>query len=214
PLVWLGASLRRICPLAVGTIGWYSVYGHVMVTTIILVVLDRLARLAATAGPLPASMAWLWYALLLAGTTCFGTGIGVALVFPVVLFCLLPTAWRQPGIRLAYLALPAVTLALYFGLRALSGWLEPLPFSEVVHMAAARRGLLSAPAMLLPLLGFSVSGAALGHAFEGGRFLDARTWVVIVAFVLGLGLIAWRGDSKARRTAVAMAALAVGIYGI
>jgi hypothetical protein len=213
-LACFGATLWGICPLAVGTIGWYSVYGHVMVTTIALVVLDRLARLAATGDRLPASTAWLWYALLLAGTTCFGAGIGVALVFPVVLFCLLPTAWRQPGVRLAYLALPAVTLALYFGLRALSGWIEPLPFSELVHVAAAKSGLWSAPAMLLPLLGFAVNGAARGHAVEGERFLDARTWVTIVAFVLGLGLVAWRGDSKARRTAVAMAALGVGIYGI
>jgi hypothetical protein len=213
-LACFGATLWGICPLALGTIGWYSVYGHVLATTILLVVLDRLARLAATGDRLPASTAWSWYALLLAGTTCFGTGIGVALVFPVVLFCLLPAAWRQPGVRLAYLALPAVTLALYFGVRALSGWIEPLPFSEVVHVQAARSGLWSAPAMLLPLLGFAVSGTALGHAFERARFLDAWTWVTIVAFVLGLGLIAWRGDSRARRTAVAMAALAVGIYGV
>jgi hypothetical protein len=214
PLACFGATLWGICPVAVGTIGWYSVYGHVMVTTILLVVLDQLARLAATGDRLPTPTAWLWYALLLAATTCFGTGIGVALVFPVVLFFRLPTAWRQPGVRLAYLALPAVTLAMYFGLRALSGWIEPLPLSETAHLMAAESGLWSAPAMLLPLLGFAVSGAALGHGFDRARFLDARTWVTIVAFVLGLGLIAWRGDPKARRTAVAMAALAVGIYGV
>jgi hypothetical protein len=214
PLACFGATLWGICPLAVGTIGWYSVYGHVMVTSILLVVLDRLARLAATGDRLPASTACLWYALLLAGTTCFGTGIGVALVFPVVLFCLLPTAWRQPGVRLAYLALPAVTLAVYFGLRTLSAWIQPLAFSENMHLIAARAGLRDIPLMLLPLIGFAVGGAGLGHAFDPGRFVDARTWVMIAALVLGLGLAAWRGDWKTRRAMIAMAALAVGVYGV
>jgi len=214
PLACFGATLWGICPLAVGTIGWYSVYGHAMVTTILLVVLDRLARLAASGDRLPATTACLWYALLLAGTTCFGTGVAVALVFPLVLFCLLPTAWRQPGVRIAYLALPAVTLAVYFGLRTLSAWIQPLPSSENMHLIAARDGLRDIPPMLLPLIGFAVGGAGLGHAFDPGKFVDARTCVMIAVLVLGLGLAAWRGDWKTRRTMIAMAALAVGIYGI
>src|SRR5262249_8160093 len=214
PLACFGATLWGICPLAVGTIGWYSVYGHAMVTTILLVVLDRLARLAASGDRLPATTACLWYALLLAGTTCFGTGVAVALVFPLVLFCLLPTAWRQPGVRIAYLALPAVTLAVYFGLRTLAAWIQPLPSSENMHLIAARDGLRDIPPMLLPLIGFAVGGAGLGHAFDPGKFVDARTCVMIAVLVLGLGLAAWRGDWKTRRTMIAMAALAVGIYGI
>jgi hypothetical protein len=185
-----------------------------MVVTILLVVLDRLARLAATGERLPPRTACLWYVLLLLGTTCFGTGIGVALVFPVILFLLLPAAWRQPGVRIAYLALPAVTLAVYFGLRTLSAWIQPLPFAENMHLIAARYGLRDVPMMLLPLIGFAVGGAGLGHAFDPGRFVDARTWVTIAALVLGLGLAAWRGDWKTRRTMIAMASLALGVYGV
>lgn len=214
PLACFGATLWGICPLADGTIGWYSVYGQAMVATILLLVLDQLTRVGAADEPLPPRTAWLWYALLLAGTTCFGTGIGVALVFPVVLFLLLPVAWRQPVVRLAYLALPAVTLGVYFALRQLSGWIEPLPFSEAVHRTAATSGLWNAPAMLLPLLGFAVGGSALGHGFEPARFPDARTWVTSAAFAVGLGLVAWRGDWKTRRAALAMAALAVGVYAV
>ena len=213
-LACFGATLWGICPLAVGTIGWYSVYGHAMATTILLVVLDRLARLAATGDRLPARTACLWYALLLAGTTCFGTGIGVALVFPVVLFCLLPTSWRQPGVRIAYLALPAVTLAVYFGLRSLSAWIQPLSFSENMHLIAARDGLRHIPRMLLPLVGVAVGGVGLGHAFDPRTFVDARTWVTIALLIAGLGLSAWRGDWKTRRTMIAMTALAVGVYAI
>jgi hypothetical protein len=213
-LACFGATLWGICPLAVGTIGWYSVYGHAMVTTILLVVLDRLARLAATGARLPARTACLWYALLLAGTTCFGTGIGMAVVFPVVLFCLIPTSWRQPGVRIAYLALPAVTLAVYFGLRTLSAWIQPLPFSENMQLIAARDGLRDIPRMLLPLVGFAVGGVGLGHAFDPRAFVDARTWVTIALVVVGLGLATWEGDWKTRRAMIAMVALAMGVYGV
>lgn len=214
PLACFGATLWGICPLAAGTIGWYSVYGQALVATIVLLVLERLARLGAAGEPLPRRTAWLWYALLLAGTTCFGTGIGVALIFPVVLFLLLPAAWRQPGVRLAYLALPAVTLVAYFGLRRLAGWIEPLPFSEQVHPMSAASGLLFAPAMLLPLLGVAVGGSALSYFFQPEHFPDTRTWVTVAALAVGLGLVAWRGDWKERRGALAMAVLAVGVYAV
>ena len=45
-------------------------------------------------------------------------------------------------------------------------------------------------------------------------FVDARTWVTIALLIAGLGLSAWRGDWKTRRTMIAMAALAMGVYGV
>jgi hypothetical protein len=214
PLACLGATIWGMCPLASGTLAWYSVYGHVMAATVLLLVLNRLARLGATGAPVPVRTAWLWYALLLAGTTCFGVGLGVAMVFPLVLFLLLPEAWHQRWVRLAYLALPVVTLATYFGLRRLSALLEPLPLDDLFHQVAATTGLRAAPAMLPPLLGVAVAGSTLGHFFDPQRYPDARAWGSIAAFVVGLGLIAWRGDWKSRRAALAMVALAVGIYGV
>src|SRR5262249_49642555 len=71
-LACFGATLWGICPLAAGTIGWYAVYGQVMVATILLVVLDWLVRLVATGGRLPTRTACLWYVLLLPGPTWFG----------------------------------------------------------------------------------------------------------------------------------------------
>ncbi len=213
-LACFGATLWGICPLALGTIGWCSVYGQAMVATILLVVLERLTRLAVADERVPTRTAWLWYVLLLAGTTCFGTGIGVALAFPVALFLLLPAAWRQPGVRVAYLVMPAVTLAVYFGLRHLAAWIEPLPFSEEVHRLAALSGLGYALVMLPSLLGFAAASSALGYLVDPERFPDPRTWATIAAFAIGLGVLAWRGDRKARRAALAMAALAVGVYAV
>ena len=80
-----------------------------------------------------------------------------------------------------------------------------------MHLIAARDGLREIPRMLLPLVGVAVGGVGLGHAFDPRTFVDAPTWVMIAAMVLGLGLVAWRGDWKARRTMFAMTALAVGV---
>src|SRR5262245_21794638 len=91
-----GAALWGTSPLCLGTIGWFSVYGQVMLATILLLVLAGVAR-AACREETPSSRTMaLWYALLLAGTTCFGIGVGVALVFPVVLFLFLPEVWARP----------------------------------------------------------------------------------------------------------------------
>ena len=40
--------------------------------------------------------AWLWFALLLLGTTLYGVGIGCRARFPIILFLLLPAAWTRP----------------------------------------------------------------------------------------------------------------------
>jgi hypothetical protein len=213
-LACFGAPIWGMCPLAVATVGWYAVYGQAMVATLLLLVLAGLGRLAVAGKPVPRRTALLWYALLLAGTTCFGTGIGVTLVFPAVLFLMLPAGWRQRDVRIAYLALPAVTLGVYLGSGALAEWIEPLAASDKVNRAVAASGLRAAPAMLVPLLGFAVGGVTLGHWFDPARFVDARTWVAIGAFVVGLVAVAWRGDVRTRRVALAMAALAVGIYGV
>lgn len=212
PLACLGATMWGTCPLGVGVLAWYSVYGQVLAGTVLLIVLDQLARLAATPAPVPRRTACLWYVLLLAGTTCFGIGVGVALVFPLVLFLLLPEAWRQRGVRLAYLALPAVTLAVYFALKRLAASFEPLTTSELFAQVAAETGLWVAPAMVPPLVGVGISGLILGYLFDPRRYPDLRDWAVIVMFATGLALIAWRATWPRRRQALAMVVLALGVY--
>jgi hypothetical protein len=210
-LACFGAALWGTSPLCVGTLAWYSVYGHVLVATILLFVLGQLARLAASGVPPRTRTATLWYALLLAGTTCFGVGIGVALAFPFVLFLLLPRAWSFPRLRVAWLLLPAVTLALYFAFRRLYPLLAPLTFQENMQEYIALHGLAYVPPMLAHLLGFSIAGTTLGLLMRQ-QYPSPACWMAIAAYVCGLGLLFWRGDATTRRTALAMLGLAVSIY--
>ena len=160
-----GAALWGTSPLADGTIGWYSMYGQALLAAIFLVILDRLVRLAAAGEALPARTACIWYVLLLAGTTCFGTGLGVAVAFPVVLFLLLPSAWDRPLLRGAYLLLPLATLAVYVRLRQIAVRLGAFPIEDVRQQQVLLSGLSAMPAIFVHLVAYAVAGTTLGLFF-------------------------------------------------
>src|SRR5262249_61727953 len=83
-------------------------------------------------APVRPGTAWSGFVILLLGSGPFGVGIGVALASPVVLFVMVPAAWRQPRVRAASLALPLVTLALYVAYRRLYPvFIEPLSPGEL-----------------------------------------------------------------------------------
>jgi len=211
-LACFGAALWGTAPVAVGTLGWYSAYGHALTATLLLLILEPLVRLAAT-GTLPSTrQACWWAALLLVGTTCFGTGIGSAVAFPAAFFLLLPGAWRRPGLRAGFVLLPVVTVALWAGVRVLSTLLAPLSFEETMQQSLLVNHLDAVPAMLGHLLAFATAGTLLGFFLPTGGYPDAACVATISALVAGLVLVAWRGDALARRTLLAMLALPAGVY--
>jgi hypothetical protein len=115
-------------------------------------------------------------------------------------------------VRAAYLALPVVTVVIYFAFRRLYALSHPLSFEEIQHEQAALSGFHTAvPVMLGHLLAYSAAGTTLG-TFVPGTYPDATTWAVVAAFVAGVGLVLWRGDQAARRAAIAMGLLAGAIY--
>ena len=83
-LAYFGAMLWDTCPALAGTLGWYSVYGQLLLTTLVLCVLWSLGRVVRSGRAVSARVALLWTAVLAAGSTPVGTGLGVAAAFPVV----------------------------------------------------------------------------------------------------------------------------------
>jgi hypothetical protein len=211
-LACFGAALWGMSPLAAGTLGWYTAYGHVLTATVLVLVLGPVLRSAAT-EELPSTRAtWWWCALLLAGTTCFGMGIGVALAFPVAFFLLMPDAWRRADVRSAVLALPILTLTLYVGLRVLYTAFEPLSADEAKQQTFLMSGFAAAPALLEHLLGFAVAGTILGFFSTPTDYPGPTTSAAIVTFLAGTVLVAWRGDPLTRRTVLGMLVLCVAAY--
>ncbi len=211
-LACFGAALWGTSPVNDGTLAWYSVYGQVLAATILLLVLDRVTALARTGGALTTRTACAWYALLLLGTGCFGVGVGVALAFPAVLFLVLPDAWRRPRIRVAYLALPLVTIAMYVAFRRLYPLVGALP-PEEAFMATGLPPLAELVPMLRELLVYSVASSLRSFAAYSRRAHPLPgAWITLAVFGVGVLVLLWRGDATTRRAAAAMAVLWVAIY--
>ena len=212
-LACLGAALWGTSPIASATLGWYSVFGQVMAGTVFLAVLDRLVVLARAGAALPAGTAWAWYALLLVGTTCFGVGIGVALAFPLALFVMLPAAWRQPRVRAAFLALPAVTLVLYVALRRFYAFfLEPLSFQELAAQPAGVRELPLVLTGVWKLVAVAASEYPRSFFWAARAYPDRASSIVLLMVGAAVGAAWWRGRRETRRTVVALAALCFTMY--
>jgi hypothetical protein len=210
-----GAALWGTSPVLLGTLGWYSVYGQVLVATALLFVLDRVAS-GPPGGDAPRwRVAAAWYVLLLLGSACFGTGVGVAIAFPAVLFLLLPAAWRRRGIRLAFLTLPLVTIGLYLLDRSVAARLEPVPIEELIIAKISLGRFLDARHVLPGLVAAGIDSGLRSFFVPSSPppAPDPFRTATLALFCAGVVLLLWGGDAATRRIVVAMAILCVAVYG-
>lgn len=207
------AALWGISRLNADALGWYSVYGQAALTTIMLAVLWRLGRAARDDRPLSRAAALGWYALVLVGTTCFGTGIGFALAAaPAVALCLPGSAHRFTRRLFASLLLVVPLLyVLVQGLfRAASGYAHDSVSSP---MAALTAGLL-VPIMAVHLVVFGLGQLLIGTWLPDVAY-PGPTHVALAAGVGLMMLVALAsGAPRDRRAILACLLLGVGAYGI
>jgi len=211
-----GATLWGISPVHVGTLGWYSVYGQVIVATIWLWILDRVALAAADGAPLPRTCPIVWPLLLFLASTCFGVGIGLTLVAPVALFLLLPPSSRRTRLCLALLVLAVAYPWIYKGLVRLHEYLSG-PTSEGLMASLLISGLqyydLMA-AMLVFLLGYGAVSLVLTFFYTAGAFPGALPYAALAFFAVGFVLAFARATPRTRRQMLGLLVLTLGSYGI
>src|SRR5262249_22772329 len=117
-LTGVGAALWGTCPVLEGALGWYSAYGQVLLTTLVLAVLAALAAAVARGECLEPRRALWWGTLLAVGATCYTAGLAICAAFPVTLLLALPARQRsRESIGIVILTALAV-FALYAVLRA------------------------------------------------------------------------------------------------
>ncbi len=213
-LASLGAAMWGTSPLCIGTIGWYSVYGQMMVATILLVLLEQITQPAYEAEPPSAWIAGGWYLLLLTATTCFGVGIGVAMAFPVVLFLLMPSVLRRRRMWIAFAALPLVAAATYFGFRRVYTAFAPLPFQEFILTNVAFSAYWPILSMLWHLVAFSVTGLIHGFLLAPEHYPSLGSSVTIAFYGAGALAALVTSDGPTRRRLLALAALCLATYGM
>jgi hypothetical protein len=210
-LATLGATAWGTSPLCLGTIGWYSVFGHALVATILLVVLGALARRAPGERIQLHTVAG-WGALLLAGTTCFGVGIGTALAFPVAFTLLAPQALRDRRVLALVVAFAPAVVAFYFGYRRLSALIEPLSIIEVVVVHAGVKHVAPILAMVGHMMAFGTSGLLLGFFFVSAGYPGPQSHLAVGGAVIAIVALALASDGTTRRRCLALLALSVGAF--
>jgi hypothetical protein len=210
-LACAAATVWGTCPTLEGALGWYSVYGQVLLTTLVLIVLGDLVRLLHAGSRLSTRTAAGWGLLLAIGGACFGSGLGIAGAFPLVAVVALPAAQRSGRAIAVLVAAGLAILAVYAVVRiGAAALLEP-----------GARALLAPGALLADLPTAIVLGAQLvafgAYTLPFGFFhlaLDPTVTMAIgAAAAATLGLGGWlAADGRTRRALLGLALLPLVAY--
>jgi len=107
------------CPTNAGTLSWYSVFGQVLASIFVLAALWLLLDPRARAdGPTPRRLGACGVLLLLSAS-CFGVGLPVIAVTPVLVWLLAPAGGPSRRAWAVALAIPVVAAVLYLAQTAL-----------------------------------------------------------------------------------------------
>jgi hypothetical protein len=208
-LAAFGAAFWGISPLNEGALGWYSVYGHAVVGTALLVVLAQASRCVANRQAPSKWQRRLWYVLALVAATSFGTGVAIAMLLPFALFLILTPLVRRPPL----LSLVVVVPAVYFALTRLY---EYTARADAPARSIVGSLLSSVPAVVelfARIAGFGVSRWLTGFILPTPT--PRLGWYLTLAAVSVAVLIAaWYVSPPVRRQIAACALLTAGAYGI
>ena len=220
-VIWGSSSLN------LGSIGWYSVYGHVLAGMWTLLFLRSVAGVVDGEAPLPRSKPWLWTGYLFGAATSFGIGIPIAMLAGPALYFLLPdTPRRIPAVR-SVCSLLLVVPVLFM----LAHWQHSLHLPAEISAAGVdtnfveRQIVVLAPSMLFVvlsmfemLLAYGTASLVFGPLLAYSDLAGTQSIWFAQAFgavmVLALGYSVWRIDPSRRPRAIAYLLLTAGCYGI
>lgn len=210
-----GALLWGVCPTHIGSLGWYSVFGHVVLGTAVLWLLYDLVGLARS-GPPSWPTRLRWVLLLYAAATSFGVGLGVAMVFPVMLWLLLPPTGRRLGIVAPFIAvalsIPVLYVALHRMFQGPQIGLE-IPYEIGVHYLIRQHGLRLLD-LTWHMAAYGVSTTLVSTLQPNLQFPSPLANATVAVFLVGLAGTCALGSSRTRRIALAALVLLLGGYGM
>lgn len=199
------------CPTLAGALGWFSVYGQVLLTTIMLLLVGSLAGYVGTDRILSTGRALLWGIALIAGGACFGSGLGLAVVFPWVVMLALSRAQRPRHTLVILLIAGLLILAAYVLARQGSADFDPRG-RELSSPVAALPMLPAVLAMTAQLVGFGAYALGVGALLPE---VPVTGWLMGLAAAGAIALAAtgWKAaDPPMRRMQLALWLLVITVY--
>jgi hypothetical protein len=212
-LACLGALLWGLSPVDEGALGWFSVYGQVLATTLILWVLRRLAQVAN--GRSASRLApWRWAALLVVAAMSFGTGIGAAMVFPLVALILLPASRVRRHSLAAFAAVAVALPFLYTGLHRIAQMYHAPNTGMMGHPLAVLRVLPGVSVLTFHLVACGLTNLLLNPFWDPVPYPSPVSYAVAAAAGIAAVATLIVSDPARRRQLLAVLALGLACYGI
>lgn len=206
------AVLWGTTPALEGALGWYSVYGQVLLTTVVLVLLASLGSLLDEGRALDTRRAAWWGGLLVVGGASFGTGLGIAAAFPLVVLLAVPASKRPRGGVVLLALAPVLTFVLYAILRSILP-APPIVFAEALTARATIAAVPDALVLQAHLLAYGAATLLLGFLGFDRGYPDVITLVTAGGVGLVVAVAGLRSDAPARRRLLGLALLLAAAYG-
>lgn len=210
-LACFGAVLWGTTPVAESTIGWYSVYGHALATTGLLIIVHGSVRAGQRQAVTRPALAG-WMALAIAISTCFGVGLAFAVLVPLCAWLLMPPGGAR---RRTVAALGATAVAvplLYFGSLRLAAFLYKST-TETTLLGDLAERMYAIADLALSMAGYGARHLVLG-AFAPLAAGTGATLLVSAAVLIVLAAGFWRAGPSGRRAMLAFGLLVAGTYGV
>lgn len=212
-LACFGATLWGIAPANEGSLGYYSVYGHVLVATTLLWVLNDLTRVEKGTRRLSRRHLAGWFGLLFAGSMCFGVGLAVAMVFSGVAFLLLPKSPERTRTVVVLGSFAVLVPMLLVGFHLFYSKMFGSPGYSELFLVGQVRDWRPIPEMVGRMLAYGTSSFALAWPCTpdpAGRLLCYAFPALCAGGVVAVLLYS---SSAIKRWMLALLLLALAIYG-
>lgn len=201
-LACFSAALWGSAPINQGALGWYQAYGVVLAVAAQLWILYRLARLRRT-GRLSRLEVAGWGGLLLAASTCFGTGLAITMAMPAVAWLLLPAIAARRRATVGLAAVAAAVAAGYLALQRLVRFLFPSDRLQMNLLVAAANHWQNALWVALLMMAHGLTALLLGPL---ARHVDTGSpgeWALAAAVLAATGAAFVAATAEARRLMLA-----------
>ncbi len=209
--LWGTALLHAGGAWSESSLGWYSVYGQTLATTLFLWVFDDLSRSADAQRAIPRGRMIAWYLSLIAGTVSFGVGIPIAMSFAATILLLAPRIPRRRNLVLVFSSLAVVVPALYLGLHHLYAVVYAANFDQAAGLIDKTDQWRSIAEMFVELLAFGTGALAIPYPCSGDT-MAASCYAFDGLVILGMVVTLAVAKTATRRNLLAFLLAATSIY--
>lgn len=209
----VGAALWGVCPTHEGSLGWYSVFGHVVLATSVLWLLYDLAGVERN-GPPGWATRLRWVILILVGATSFGVGLATGLVFPLVAWLMMPPIRERRAVVVQFVVVALFIPVLYVFLRRLYEGPQiavEIPFEIAVQNLVRQFGILLVT-LTARLAARGIATTLVSTLHPTVRFPSPLADAAVALFLIGCVLTFSTGAIRTRRNLLAALLLMLASY--